>query len=142
MSEWALTENDVVTNIIVVEDGDTFATDYVARDDNDYVQAVDLADLDPRPGIGWVNRDGTFLPPETLTTDMDEIPPNGATAATVAYTDNRPDPPATVEVDVNGDTSDLTLVDGVGTVAVTSTNPGDTVTVQVSSLTVVIGVSD
>jgi hypothetical protein len=141
MAEWALLKSGVIANVIVTKDDDhDFAHEYVAYDDNDFDEAVSLAGANPHPGVGWVRKGQAFVPPEVLVVSKDTITGNGSEASTVTYTDNRPNPPATIKGSVNGTEVTLDLASGTGALDVTSANPGDNVLISFGSVATTIGV--
>lgn len=143
MGDVALIRNDTVANIIVVEDGSTFADDYVKRDDNDYDRAVDVDTLANPVAIGYVYRQGVgYVPPEEITAEPASIPPDGTTPALVTYIDNRPGASGDVTFDVNGVEQDIPLANGSAAINVTSSTPGDTVTVRCGGVAATVTVEE
>lgn len=73
---WALIASDgTIGNVVLA------TSEFVHAVAADYADHVDVTDLTPRPGPGWVrDRDGTFTPP------IDDAPPERAPVA-VAVTD-------------------------------------------------------
>jgi len=139
---FALLEKGVIGNVIVVEAADhPFPQEYIADDGNPYDEAVRVDAMDPRPGIGWVKKaDGTFAPQYVLVADVTSIPADGKTVATVTYTDNTASPPASITFDVNGVKTDAALINGSASIAVTSTSPGDLITVTAGTTGITISV--
>lgn len=137
----AFVKADEVVDIIVVDEdtGSGFADLIVAERGYDRYLDVELAGA---VTIGQVFRQGKgYVAPVTVSVDRSSIPPDGATPATITYTDNRLNPPASIGADVNGAKVDVPLVGGVGTLAVTSANPGDVVTVALADRVIQIGVT-
>lgn len=134
----ALIRDGRITNVIVVEDGDP--QQFMATIAADYDATARVDDLDPQPGIGWRWQSGAPVPPPSLSTDKNEITGNGTDVATVTYTDAGSDVPAEVTLDVNGATQTVAVANGSAAVGVTSSSPGDTVTVSCEGLSLTIGV--
>lgn len=109
------------------------------------VEFVDVSGVDPRPTIGFYKAaNGRWVDGNPhLTTDRPAIPADGVTAATVTFTQKGPGAPAEVVFDVNGQVVTETLGAAKSAmVTVTSTNPGDRITVGVLDLAVTILVED
>lgn len=133
MTDYALIEAGVVTNVIVVDDGtqlpdgsEVTADGFVRHLVNDKATAWEhwrsLDGLDPVPAIGWVLAGGKLAPAQSISVDVAEIPTDGKTA-TVTWTTRHPDgaagPPATsVRALVNGKARDVPVKNGKATVVV------------------------
>jgi hypothetical protein len=90
---------------------------------------------------GQIKKGSAYLDPVTLVSDKDIVTAQGNDLATVTYTDNRSNPPASVDGTVNNQPISLQLVGGTGSFDVTSPNSGDTITIVFPDVSLTIGVS-
>lgn len=155
-----MTENNkhwvAVENNIVVHSGfqapqsyvDNYTELVVDREDrqtppwyNANVRFVDVTDLNPRPVTGWYKTPTGWADGNPkLEANKLSIPADGATTSTVTFSQVGPKTPAKIKFNVNNQEVEETLVNGVATVDVTSTNPGDLVVVSAVDLSVTITV--
>lgn len=132
---YALIKDGVVQNVIVVDDVawvEKYAADIGCVAEDVTAKAVSAGD---------VKQGQEYVPPVTISSSKPSISANGIDAVTVTYKDNRPNPPASVEGDVNGDPVTIQLAAGVGTLDVTSNTAGDTVTVTIGIASLAIEVT-
>jgi len=141
MSEqlWAVVEDTgEVSNVLVGDQdfidqlrADIAKPDVDTGDYHHRQEFIDVTDLDPQPGVGWLHLQGTFMLRTAVTVDRDTIPADGTTAATVTYKDNTPGATGSVVFDVNGVAHDpLPLAaDGTASIQVVSESAGDRIRV-------------
>lgn len=92
--------------------------------------------------VGWRFDGSSLTGPPTLMTDRGEVASDGIDAATVTYVNHWPGAPGQVSFVVNGTTGpSVMLVDGAAAIEVTSSTPGDTITVETMGLTTTIEVA-
>jgi hypothetical protein len=124
----ALAKEGVVINLVVTNEHtpDGWLDEYVAAENLDEHFVVDETNY---AAIGWVKKGSEYVIPEQIESSKATITGDGKDTATVTYTDNRPSPPDQVTANVNGQDVSVSLTNGVGSLDVTSVNPGDTVVV-------------
>lgn len=137
MPNFALIQDNVVRNIIVAEQ--EWVTEYATENNFD---VVDLTNNTTAISIGYIRKESSYFPPEEISTDVSEIPPDGTTAATITYTDNGLEPAESVSGTVNSDPTTVALTNGVGSLQVVSQTPNDTIVVVLGGVSLVIEVTD
>lgn len=144
LRQWVAAENNVVVHG-PFQATQEYITDYesavVAADGretpywyNANVVFVDVTDLNPTPAFGWFKSGTAWVNGNpTTTVDKYQIVGDGVSAAIVTFSQKGPKAPAKIKFNVNGQDVEETLVAGVATLKITSTNPGDLITVKVGS---------
>lgn len=127
---------------------DNYEAQVVEREDrttppwyHEGVTFLDVTAMNPKPTLGSFKQGNQWLDGNpSLTVDDASIPADGAAVAKVTFTQKGPQAPANVTFDVNGQLVPQALANGVATLDVTSTNPGDVIIVHVGELSVMINV--
>lgn len=138
MASYAMIKDGVILNVIVA-DNPTWVEEYVADQGCD--EALDTSLLSDPVSPGYVFKGQQYVAPYLLTSSKASIAGDGVETSTITYTDNTASPPATIDGTINGQTVTIPLQSGVGSIDVTSANPGDTVTVVVNGFSTQIAVT-
>ena len=103
--------------------------------------SFEVTEATGRVGVGFYKKaNGTFVPAPSLSASTDHIPADGTTPSVLSYSNKLDNAPSVVTFNVNGATVDVTLVNGVAELNVTSAQP-DTIVVTCGgfSLTITSG---
>jgi hypothetical protein len=152
IKKWAAVENGLVVHgdfDASQEYIDSFVEQIVDRVDrttppwyNENITFVDVTEIEPRPTTNWfIDSGGNWVDGNpSLTTDRTSIPADGTMAAIITFAQQGPTTPTSVAFNVNGEDVNDTVINGVATLNVTSSNPGDVIVVTVGSNSVTITV--
>lgn len=153
MGTWAVIEsNNTVSNLIVADED--FINNLKSHISDDSVDTgeyhagqtfEEISSIENPPSIGFIKqKDGGYVPPEQISSDKTQIPPDGKTVATVTYTDNRPNASGgDVIFSVNGkEQPPETLLNSKAQIQVASFTAGDYISVSCGSLSTSIEVTE